>query len=236
MIKRILPLLLFIVLMATLGMTRIQQENHAPVVKLTAPANNASFIAGSPINFQIAVSDKEDGESKFDEINVKEVLLEVQYVKDKSRLKALLNKPMADDATGLAVMRTSNCFNCHDFNGKSIGPSLLEINKRYPATKANTDSLVSRIKNGSANIWGGKEKMPSHPELSVEQIKSTVLWLFKNAADPNVNYYYGTQGLLRNDQNRKGTYILTASYVDHGLKTAPDKRLKGQNRVVIVIK
>lgn len=212
------------------------QDNQAPIVKITNPQPNASFDPAAPISYKITVSDKEDGESKFDEINVKEVLLEVKYISAKSK-PLPLSKTVPADPPGLAVMRTSNCFNCHNFNSKSIGPSFYDIGKRYPTTKANTDSLIKRIKQGSAGIWEGREKMPAHPELSADEIKSTVQWIMKNALNPDVTYYIGTEGTFKVDPSKKGSYLLTASYIDHGQKNNPKvQRLKGQDVVVIVPK
>ena len=110
------------------------------------------------------------------------------------------------------------------------------MSKHYPVTKPNIDSLIKRVKEGSSGLWPGKEKMPSHPELTDAEIKSTVVWILKNAADPDVNYYTGTEGLFRIKEpgaTAKTTYTLTASYIDHGLKGVPGKRLKGQDVVKI---
>ena len=213
-----------------------QQENHQPVVKIIAPKNNSLFNFDTQVNYEISVSDKEDGESKYDEINAKEVLLEVRYIKDKSKLSAIITKGIQPDPRGIAIMRISNCFNCHNFNGKSIGPSFYEISTRYPPTIANTDSLVKHIREGSSGTWG-KEKMPTHIELSVGETKSTVQWILRHAADADLNYYIGTEGSFRVKpavSKPKGVYVLTASYVDHGSKDAPGKqRLKGEDVVVI---
>src|ERR1700761_3016093 len=149
------------------------QENNPPVVKIISPQNNSTFDNNAPMTYKIAVSDKEDGDSKFDEINAKEVLLEVRRV---TKSKPALNKGAQVDL-GLIVIMTSNCINCHNFNSKSIGPSFYEINKRYPITKANTDTLIKRIREGSSGLWGGKEKMPTHHELSVAETASAVLWI-----------------------------------------------------------
>jgi cytochrome c len=167
---------------------------------------------------------------------VKEVLLQVSYLKDKTKIASVLKNSVADNPPGLAVITRSNCFNCHNFNSKSIGPSFFEICKHYPPTKANTDSLVSRIKKGSSGLWPGKEKMPAHPELTDEEIRSTVQWVFKNAANANIAYYNGTPGIIRIPQDKPGTYIITASYTDHGAKSTAEKRLKGYDRVVITVK
>jgi cytochrome c len=209
-----------------------QQENQAPVVKIISPQNNSPFDKDAQIIYKISVSDMEDGDSKFDEINPKEVLLEVRY------LKGGKASPANSQNIGLNVIMTSNCVTCHGFNTKAMGPSFFDISKRYPATKANIDSLVKRIKDGSSGIWG-KEKMPPHPELSVTGIRSIAQWIMKNATDPNVNYYVGADGYFRikPDAPAKGIYQLTAGYTDHGLKDVPgSKRLTGQDVITIRIK
>jgi cytochrome c len=210
-----------------------QPENTPPLVKIINPKNNSAFDFNTAINYEISVTDKEDGNSKYDEINAKEVLLEVRHV---AKLPAT-NSSVQPDVPGIAIMRVSNCFNCHNFNGKGIGPSFLEIGKKYPVTKANTDTLVKHIKDGSTGTWG-REKMPTHTEMTSEDIKTTVQWILKKGADPAVDYYIGLNGSFRIkppvNANSKGIYILTATYLDHGLKASPGKeRLKGQDAVVI---
>lgn len=207
-----------------------QQQNQPPVVKIVTPENNSSFQKDAPVTYKISVSDKEDGESKFDEISPKEVLLAVRYVKNGKTVSA------NSQNNGVDIIVASNCITCHGFNTKAMGPSFAQINKRYPATRANRDSLVKRIQYGSAGIWG-KEKMPPHPELSISDIRSIVQWLGKGAADPNVSYYVGTDGYFRlNPGAQKGTYQLVASYTDHGLRDLPGKKLKGQDIVTLNMK
>jgi len=206
----------------------IQQENHPPLVKINSPKNNAVIAIGASVSYEIDVDDKEDGNSKYDEINNKEILLEVKLVKDRPNPA---DKIVTPDLPALTIMRTSNCFNCHNFNGKSIGPSFYDISKRYPLNITNTDTLVKRIRMGSSEIWG-KEKMPAHPELTTQAIKTTVNWILKHAADPGTNYYIGATGIMR--VNKGGLYRLTASYLDHGEKGAPGRqRLKGQDIIYI---
>jgi len=223
--------------------SRVLSENHPPSVKIETPAGSAVLSAGAPVNYRISVADKEDGSSGFDEINAKEVLLEVRYMGAAASGKpatgapassvSALSKSVPDDAPGLAVIITSNCFNCHNFNGKAIGPSFYDISKRYPAAKASTDTLVRRIKDGSSGVWG-KEKMPSHPELDAGDIKRSVQWILANAAKPNITYYNGTTGIL--SLNKKGSYLFTASYTDHGVKGSAHPRAKGFDRIVVSVR
>jgi len=216
---------------------KLQTQNLAPVVKIINPKNGSSLSLNAAVSYEISVSDKEDGDSKYDEINAKEVLLEVKYLKDKSKAAALLNKPAGPDAPGLFVIRTSNCFSCHNFNSKAMGPSFFEVAGKYKPTRANIDSLVKRISVGSTGIWG-KEKMPSHPELSMQDIKNTVLWILKNGADPDDNYFIGLNGLISAATIKyPGAYVFAASYIDHGLKASPGKqRLEGQDKAVLYVK
>lgn len=215
----------------------IFQENQAPVVKLIKPSANADISAGVPLNYEISVADKEDGNSKYDEINIKEVLLELRYFKDKSKASAFVAKGMQADEQGLAVIRTSNCFSCHNFNSKAMGPSFDEVQRKYPSTKINIDTLTKRINAGSTGFWG-KEKMPSHPELTQQQIRSAVEWILKNSNKVDANYFIGLNGVVPAAYLKSpGTYVLTASYIDHGLKTDPGKqRLKGQDVVILTAK
>lgn len=208
-----------------------QQQNHAPVVKIISPANNSSYNANAQVHYQISVSDKEDGESKYDEIEPKQVLLEVKYVNDASKINT--TKTNVNDAPGLAAMKTSNCFNCHGFDNKVIGPSFNEINKKYKSTAANMALLEKRIKEGSTGVWG-KTPMPTHPELSDTQIKNMVQWIMQNASAPNVHYYIGLQGNfpLQTTTNKTGAYVLTASYVDHGINNTGE-RLEGRDEIII---
>jgi cytochrome c len=227
--------LLSVIKLATpLSAVKPQQQNQAPVVKIINPKNNGFFDWDAQVSYQVNVADKEDGDSKYDEINAMEVLLEIKYVGSKAKISAT-TKTDAEPA-GLAVMRTSNCFNCHSFNAKSIGPSFHDISAKYPVTAANIDLLVKHVREGSSGIWG-KVSMPTHPELTADEARNTVKWLLKVATDPNVNYYTGTSGSFRTKPlaapDKKGTYVITASYTDHGLKTNGANRLSGRDVVVL---
>jgi len=198
------------------------QEDHAPTVKIISPANNNTFAPGAQVHYSVTVSDQEDGDSKYDEINQKEVLLEVKYFSVESKLSAELSKAVQNDPPGLAAIRTSNCFNCHSFNSKGIGPSFSDINKKYKPVAADMALLGKRIHEGSSGVWGDV-KMPSHPELSNEQIQNIVKWIMQNASAPGVDFYIGIEGSFPLPVEN-GAFLLTASYTDHG--TATDSTLK----------
>ncbi|MEP6682921.1 MAG: c-type cytochrome [Parafilimonas sp.] len=226
---------LFVILFCVAAKKKFtQQQNHAPVVKILSPLNNSSYNAGTQVHYKISVSDKEDGESNYDEIDAKQVLLEIKYFSDSSKL-TIANSKNEQDAPGLAAIKMSNCFNCHGFDTKITGPSFNEIIKRYKPTAANMALLQKRIKSGSTGIWS-KTPMPTHPELSDTQIKNMVQWIMQNASAPNVHYYIGLEGNfnleLPSTANKSGAYLATASYTDHGINNKGE-RLEGKDAIII---
>jgi cytochrome c len=198
------------------------QSNQPPVVTIVGPKPNTAFEWGSQVSYQISVADKEDGDSRYDEIAPLEVLLEVRYYDGKIKPVQVTAGNRAEPA-GLTIMRSSNCFNCHKFTGTLIGPSYADIAAKYPATPANIALLVKHIKEGSVGVWG-KVAMPTHTELPASDISTMVKWLLKEAKDTNVSYYTGLDGVFKTrpqDAGKKGFYVLTATYTDHGDKNAP---------------
>jgi cytochrome c len=206
-------------------------ENHLPVVKINSPKNNSAFSSNALVSYDISVSDKEDGESKYQEINAKEVFLEIKYVKDTSGAIAEIKKAR-EDPPGLAIIKMSNCMNCHAFKTKLIGPSFYEIQKRYQHD--DHDSLANHILNGSKGRWGDVQ-MPSNTKLNLSEASKVIQWIFKNAGDSTINFFAGLEGSFRlnpPDATFKDV-ILVASYTDHGSPDQPSKNLKGEDIILI---
>jgi cytochrome c len=207
---------LSLVSMAALG---AQSTNLPPTVKIFSPKPDGIYEENAQVRYEIEVSDQEDGESKFQEINSTAVLLIVRHFSSSQAAEAAISGPIADDPPGLRTLRTSDCLNCHTFDARLIGPSFVRIRKRFPYSQANVDSLSRHILEGSSGVWGNI-KMPSHPQLTAEQAAACVTWILKTAADPDTNYYTGTEGIFRvavppdSKAKDKGMLVLIASYTD----------------------
>lgn len=213
-----------------------QSENHAPEVKILSPKNNSVFSAGAQIPYRISVSDREDGESKYQEINPQEVFLEIKYVKDSAEAKQLIEKNKEKDEEGLALIKASNCLNCHEFNAKKIGPSFYDVIKKYKWNSSIADSLASHVLNGSKGRWGSVQ-MPSNNKLNLEQAKKIVNWLYKNTGDSTLTFLAGTSGSFKLNNNLSLKEVaLIATYTDHGTKDQPSAKLKGEDGTIIHIR
>jgi cytochrome c len=215
--------------------------NHPPTVRILSPKSDAAYEQNAQVRYEIEVSDQEDGESKFQEINPTEVLLSVRYFSSSGAAEAAMSGAIADDPPGLGTIRTSNCLTCHAFDARLIGPSFADIRNRYAYSQANVAALSRHILEGASGIWG-RTKMPSHPELTMEQAAACVTWILNTAADPQTNYYSGTEGSFRiaipadSQTKSQGTLVLIASYTDHGLKDDPGQRMQGRDAIRIQIK
>ena len=200
-------------------------ENSAPKVTITSPAQHSAFQWNSIVPYAIRVSDKEDGNSEYNEIPANEVLLMVAYLPDSTHVKKYLSDRSKTDREVLLWMGTSTCFNCHAAKAKLIGPSFEQIAQRYTNNSTTVDSLAKKIITGSSGTWGDLKnlKMPPHPDLKIDQVREIVRWILKNSLDPDQSYFVGIEGAFRTKEKPtrepgKGIYILTASYTDHGMK------------------
>src|SRR6185312_8241412 len=95
----------------SLSATLTFQVNHPPVVKIMSPAANTTVAPGAQLAYDIQVSDSEDGDTRYDEINTKEVLLELTRLTPGAPVPA----PNSNSNIGLDIMAANNCFNCHLF-------------------------------------------------------------------------------------------------------------------------
>ena len=79
--------------------------------------------------------------------------------------------------------------------------------------------------------------MPPHPEFTEEQLHAIVRWITKDAANPNVNYYVGTEGAIRmqapaTTSSRAGM-IFTASYTAPVPTTGDQQAPHGEASVIV---
>jgi cytochrome c len=214
---------------------QVIQNNHAPVVKILYPGEKSVYARGARVHYAISVKDEEDGDSHFDEINPKEVLLKIKYIANQTMLIRGLKTAKIADPPGLNWMRTSNCFNCHGFDAKLSGPSFEEINEKYGTNPEGQRIIGKRISEGSVNVWGSTP-MPSHPELSGSAIEDIVKFIQELPKDKDTKYCVGSEGFFvfpaGTMKPKKDMFLLVASYLDHGTANN-NQRIKGEDAVVI---
>jgi cytochrome c len=185
------------------------------------------------------VSDEVDGDSKYGEININEVLLEIEYLpitKEEELNEAAIKEKIkiagkAPEPAGLSLLKKSTCFGCHADKSKHSGPSFSEIAGRYENSQANIAALAGNISGGSTGVWGSMV-MPSHPDLTVLETQQIAEYILTQGARKNSWVLPGLEGTFRitkkPENSVKGFYILTASYTS-------TSKIRGQHSVILGI-
>lgn len=216
-----------------------QVPDHPPRVKFIQPERNFTSGWNTLIPYSVEVTDAEDGDSKYQEIQSAEVMVRLKYVESSAKAYSYAKQKEYSDTAGMNLMIVSNCFSCHGVKNKLAGPSFLDICKRYLKTGKNQDQLTHHIMKGSTGVWG-KEAMPSHPELTETVAGRMVKWILKYADEPGLNYFIGLQGILPLNKPatnvRHGLFVVTAFYTDHGTLDSPNKKITGADHIFIHMK
>lgn len=208
--------------------TRIVAGNEPPAVKLTTSANSTFFFENATLDYQVDVTDREDGSLKTGEISPAEVAVSIDYVSEGFDFPATtVSHAWLDASTRFvvaqALMANSDCRSCHTMDVKVLGPSFMQIADRYRSIPDAVDTLAHRIRRGSSGIWGTENNMPAHPSISENDARLIARYIINIAGDPAKTL--PVKGKFRTKipdyDNGKGSYIIRAAYTDKGAGTIP---------------
>ncbi|MFT7163040.1 MAG: cytochrome c, partial [Bacteroidia bacterium] len=131
---------------------------------------------------------------------------------------------------GKALIDGSDCLACHKINEKLVGPSYLDVSKKY--TEKDKEYLVSKIMNGGSGVWGNAP-MAAHPTLKKEEVEEMVDYILSLKKEPDASL--PLEGGVSFDQHKAsenyGLYLVTATYTDKG--NGDITPLTSQDQVVI---
>ena len=77
---------------------------------------------------------------------------------------------------GEKLIAKSDCIGCHKLDKKLIGPSYLEIAKKYPLTDKNVAYLTGKIIKGGSGVWGAIP-MSAHASLKKDDAISMATYI-----------------------------------------------------------
>jgi hypothetical protein len=78
--------------------------------------------------------------------------------------------------------------------------------------------------------------MPTHHELTKEETTAMVKWILQKAKLSDIDFYKGIEGSFRLKKPAnpsRNTFLVIASYTDHGPKDHAGKKLTGQDAVIV---
>lgn len=202
--------------------------NEPPLVVFDlSNANKTFYFPGTKLQYQVHVQDKEDGSISNGKIQPSQIAVSLDYMPlGYDQIDIASTQRGADMSafsnTGQILMNKYDCKSCHVINKKSIGPSYIDVARRYKGKEGAVEMLAQKIIKGGVGVWGD-HAMSAHPNLSVADAKNIVEYILSTAdkkstlksAPINGEYTIKTAA----DQKEKGTYIFRAAYRDRGTST-----------------
>ena len=197
--------------------------NAPPEVRFESPKDGDFFTPGKPVAYQVRVVDAEDGDSKdYGELMESRVFVNAQWSTGDGKEEVA--------HPGLALMKQSDCFNCHAVETKIVGPAYLDVANKYRGQSGELEASVQRVLKGSSGVWG-EAPMLAHESFTADQVHLMVQWVFDlKPGDGGAGLVRGLTGqtLAPTDDSLRGV-TLEASYTD--VPQGPARALNGRARV-----
>lgn len=108
---------------------KIIAGNEAPVVKIDLSGNSSFYFNNKPVNYDISVSDKEDGSLEAGTIKPSQVSVSINYTSEGFDMEQVAQEESSVDAStrfavAQALVSHTDCKNCHSINAVNVAPSL----------------------------------------------------------------------------------------------------------------
>lgn len=210
------------------GAVSIYAGNTAPEVTINISGNSSFYFPGKPVEYEVAVNDKEDGK----EIDKENLYITANFLQgtDKAAIPAG-HQEAAASLSGRSIMLALDCSSCHKTEGKSIGPSYSEVAKKYQKQNDAIPYLTDKIIKGGSGVWG-EVAMSAHPSLSADDAKRIVQWILSLADPATADKSLPQKGTIpvKEVKDNEALYI-SASYTDKGAVSI--KPLSGSDLYVL---
>jgi cytochrome c len=200
----------------------IAAGNEAPEVKFAAPLDGG-FIEGKEIAWSVSATDAEDGA-----VAVERLLIQLEK-RDRAA--------MEESHPGLALMKRTTCFACHNATDQSAGPAYTAVAAKYAADSGARTRLQAKIISGGGGVWGTLP-MPPHLQHTPQEAALMVDWVLSLAQRQILILPATGEGKAPVPQTRDGfgradntVMILTASTTDKGAGGLPP--LRGSAEVML---
>lgn len=194
----------------------IKVGNAVPQVDVAIKGNKTFYWNDKPVNYEVSVSDKEDGSLASKKIPDEEVTLTINYLEgfDKTQL-AQGHQANTGFETGKRLIELSDCKACHSNDKKSIGPAYREVAKKYKSERNSLKTLTDKVLKGGSGVWG-EQAMPGHPQHKPEEVEEMVKYILALANEKAVDKKPLKSTYVTEAKKKDGSYIFTASYTDKG--------------------
>ncbi|MDX2303065.1 MAG: PQQ-dependent sugar dehydrogenase [Microscillaceae bacterium] len=210
----------------------IQAGNEPPLVSLEITSGNKTFFfPNKSIAYEVKVNDKEDGSLENKRILPATVKVTANYQDAEVPAQSLQGHQSAPVTfvAGKSLYEKSDCKSCHFIDKKSVGPSLIDVAKKYKSNSQAIDLLADKIIKGGVGVWG-EIAMAPHPNMGIPEAKQIVQYIL-SLTDNTTPALLPTKGnilpkLPEGVDPNKGIYKISASYTDKGALGMPAQTIE----------
>jgi len=189
----------------------IQVGNQPPAVDIQLTSNQTFYWDNAPIEYQVVVQDKEDGNLQDGSIDTQAVNFAFNFVPGTGSGEDDLGHKMVVD--GYSLIENSGCKACHAYEKQSVGPAYNAVAERYERSEEVATMLVNKILKGGMGTWGDRA-MPAQAvsPAEAESIVDYILSIDETSLLPLQGSFVADQHLNAGS----GTYELSVKYKDQG--------------------
>ena len=196
-------------------MVSVYAGNSSPDVAINIKGNKTFYFPGVPVQYSIAVNDKEEGTA----INDSGLLVTADYREGNDKAGVVAGHQVVSEMMmGKNLMESLDCKACHKVAEKSVGPAFTAVSEKYQKDGAATVYLANKIIKGGGGVWGDAV-MSAHPNLSEADAKQIVTWVLSLANQQHQKSLPATGSLSPTAGKpvlTNGILYLSASYTDKG--------------------
>ncbi len=216
----------------------ITAGNSPPDVQIKLTGNRTFFFDNTQFDYAVSVADKEDGSLLSGTIDPDQVAVSIDYVSEGFDYTEIIQGQRSVDATvqvavGQAIMKKSDCYNCHALNTTNIGPTFTQISEKYKNEPKAEEYLAGKIRKGSNGVWTKLIAMPAHPAITENDARSIANYIMKASSQSiktmPVKGSYAIK--LPKDDGGSGSYLIRAAYTDKGKGSIP--KLTTENTIIL---
>lgn len=202
----------------------IQVGNHPPEIFIQLSDKSKFYYHDYSVEYNVIMKDKEDGDSDKGQLDPEKISVKFDFIENPTngKIEFVEEEGKSDYSLRKSLMEGSDCRACHALIEKSVGPSFKEISKRYKGNATAEEKLANKIIEGGGGNWG-EQKMSPHPQLSIGAAREMVKYILDLSNErKTINKSLPAKGTITFDKhenkNKKGIYVLSASYKDKGAK------------------
>lgn len=214
---------------------KILVGNEPPQIKIDLSSDNNTYWKGKKMDYQIVVSDLEDGSTSGGALDPAKIKVTFDYIAEgEDLILASIGHQQNTLPKGLELINSSDCKACHAIDKEVAGPSFEAIASRYE--QSDKQQLIHRIIKGSNGIWGERMMAP-HPQLKIDEVEAMVDYILsldpqKRTEEKNLPLAGSLEFNKHRGDEVAGKYVLMASYLDNGHPEVAGSALSAVEKVV----